>query len=104
MYDSQISQVKDIVEKLPLPEFVRDIEYEGDEDHLGDPCVRIRVVVADGIVPERLPSRESLVKEFAPYLQINQTIADAIIKSGIDLWPYVSIIRESGLATASKGV
>lgn len=102
MYETQLSHVKEVVEKLPLPAFVRDIEYEGDEDHLGDPCVRIRIIIADDAMPKFTRDRDALVREFKPYMEIQNKISDAIIKGNIGLWPYTSIATETDRATTAN--
>ena len=102
MYETQLAQVKELVEKLPLPAFVRDIEYEGDEDHLGDPCARIRIIIADDSMPKFTRDRDLLIREFAPYMELENKISDAVIKSDIGLWPYTSIATETDRATTAN--
>lgn len=102
MNKASLAQVKEIVSKVPLPDFVHDIEYELDEDHLGNPCVRIRVVVLDDAVPKSTTSRELLVEAYRPWRQVQSAISDAIYTSDVELWPYVSIVGESQRAAIAN--
>lgn len=99
MNKASLAQVKEIVGKIPLPDFVHDIEYELDEDHLGDPCVRIRLIIADDAAPEFTLDQETLLREFEPFMEIQNKISDAVIKGDIGLWPYTSIATETDRAT-----
>lgn len=85
MSKAQFREVKEIVGKIPQPDFVRSIEYYMDEDHTGKPCVRIVVIVADG-------SDDAEVKK---YLEYSNVVTRVILDEDIDLWPYVRFIGES---------
>ena len=67
MYKASIAQVREIINQVPLPDFVHHIEYELDEDHLGDPCVRIRLIVADEGIPKFPLDRDKMLKELEFY-------------------------------------
>ena len=96
------TQVKEIVGRVPLPDSVHDIEYELDDDHLGNPCVRIRVMVADDALPDYTGSLDDLSQAFAPWTRLENAIGDAIYRSDMELWPYVSLIRESQRAALTN--
>lgn len=85
MNKASLAQVKEIVGKIPLPDFVHDIEYELDEDHLGNPCVRIQVIVSD----------DSGLTDVPKYLELKSAISRAVLDTENENWPYVSFIGES---------
>lgn len=98
MKNASLAQVKEVVGKVALPDFVHDIEYELDEDHLGHPCVRISLIIADNAMPKFTTDNEALMREFQPLSELEGKIFDAVIKSDIELWPYTSLVTESSRA------
>lgn len=79
----ELELIKDAVNGISLPHYVREVKYELDEDWTGDPAVYIYLILADELTQE--PGYQDDV------LRVNQEVSNAVFASGTDRFPYVRV-------------
>jgi hypothetical protein len=79
--DAQRQRIREVLEQVRFPAFVRNWEFEPREDSTGDPAVWVWVYVDDKVAEQ----------EDFPKLagEVRQLIRDALAAAGIMRWPYI---------------
>lgn len=86
--------VREVVENAQLPDFVRGVQAEFDNDAAGDPAVWLFVTVSDD---------ESESDKFEDHaLAVLDTLRKAVLSSGIQRWPYIRFRSESEQAMLAE--
>jgi len=83
----ELERIKDAVEQLQLPDYVRDVKYKLRDDWTGEPAVSIFVILDDAEVEK---------ESFGPNsIDIGNQIFDAVMALGTERWPFVRFRSES---------
>jgi len=83
----ELERIRNAVDAVGLPGYVREVKYHLDEDWAGDPAVYIYLILADDVAEDSANADD--------IFRITQAATWAAFEAGVERTPYVAVRSES---------